>query len=57
MQCYTVCFIWKLLYMFRVVPPPIIRSVKTVSTASGIWHTVTATCRCAAGSSNGVTNI
>jgi hypothetical protein len=26
MQCYTVCFIWKLLYMFRVVPPPIIRN-------------------------------
>jgi len=24
---YTVYFIWKLLYMFRVVPPPIIRSV------------------------------
>ena len=26
MQHYTVYFIWKLLYMFRVVPPPIIRS-------------------------------
>ena len=26
MQSYTVYFIWKLLYMFRVVPPPIIRS-------------------------------
>jgi hypothetical protein len=26
MQGYTVYFIWKLLYMFRVVPPPIIRS-------------------------------
>jgi len=26
MQRYTLCFIWKLLYMFRVVPPPIIRS-------------------------------
>ena len=25
MQRYTVYFIWKLLYMFRVVPPPIIR--------------------------------
>jgi hypothetical protein len=24
MQHYTVYFIWKLLYMFRVVPPPII---------------------------------
>ena len=26
MHRYTVYFIWKLLYMFRVVPPPIIRS-------------------------------
>ena len=26
MQRYTVYFIWKLLYMFRVLPPPIIRS-------------------------------
>jgi len=26
MQRYTVYFIWKLLYMFRVVQPPIIRS-------------------------------
>jgi len=26
MQRYTVYFIWKLLYMFRVVSPPIIRS-------------------------------
>jgi len=26
MQRYTVYFIWKQLYMFRVVPPPIIRS-------------------------------
>jgi len=41
MQHYTVYFIWKLLYMFRVVPPPIIRSATTVSTASGICHTVT----------------
>ena len=29
----------------------------TVSTASGICHTVTATCRIATGSSNGVTNL
>jgi hypothetical protein len=28
MQCYTVYFVWKLLYMFWVVPPPIIRSAK-----------------------------
>ena len=26
MQLYTVYFIWKLLYMFRVVPPPIVSS-------------------------------
>ena len=26
MPRYTVYFIWKLLYMFRVVPPPLIRS-------------------------------
>jgi hypothetical protein len=26
MQRYTFYFIWKLLYMFRVVPPPVIRS-------------------------------
>jgi len=46
MQHYAVYFIWKLLYMFRVVLSPIIRSAKTtVSTASGICHTVTAICR------------
>ena len=113
MQRYTVYFTWKLLYIFRVVPPPIIRSadncicsiwylshrycylplswkswnvylqhlvfvtplllpaaiveeLEGVSAASGICHTVTATCRyrgrdgssstIAAGSSNGVTN-
>ena len=38
-------YIWKLLYVFRVVPPPIIRSAQTtVSTASTICHTITATC-------------
>jgi hypothetical protein len=26
MQIYTVYFIWKLLYMFQLVPPPVIRS-------------------------------
>jgi len=45
MKRYTVYFIWKLLYIFRVVPPPIIRGAKTVSKASGICHTVTAICR------------
>jgi len=43
MQHYAAYFIWKLLYMFRVVPPSIFRSA--VSTASGICHTVIATCR------------
>jgi len=46
MQRYTVYFIWKLLYMFRVVHHPSSGAQKTVSTASGICHTVIATCRC-----------
>jgi len=37
--------IWKLLHMFRVVPPPIIRSAYNCTTASGICHTITAICR------------
>ena len=44
MQRYTVYFIRKLLYMFRVVPSPIIRTANNC-TASGICQTVTATCR------------
>jgi hypothetical protein len=44
MQHYAVCLYVKLLYMFRVVPPPIIRSAYNC-TASSICHTVTATCR------------
>jgi hypothetical protein len=36
MQRYTVYFIWKLLYMFRVVPPPIIRSAKNC--IYSIWY-------------------
>jgi len=40
MQRYTVYFIWKLLYRFRLVPLPIIRSA-----ASGICHAVIAICR------------
>jgi hypothetical protein len=41
MQRYTVYFIWKLLYMFWVVPITHHQEHKTtVSTASGICHTV-----------------
>ena len=36
MQRYTVYFIWELLYMFRVVPPPIIRNTNNCSYS--IWY-------------------
>ena len=36
MQRYTVYFIWKLLYMFRVVPPSIIRSANNC--IYSIWY-------------------
>jgi hypothetical protein len=36
MQRYTVYFIWKLLYIFRVVPSPIIRSAN--NSISSIWY-------------------
>jgi len=36
MQRYTVYFIWKLLYMFRVVTPPIIRSANNC--IYSIWY-------------------
>jgi hypothetical protein len=45
MQRYIVYFIWKLLYMFRVYHHPSSGAQTTVYTASGICHTVTATCR------------
>ena len=45
MQRYTVYYVWKLLYMFRVVPPPITNSAYNCISASGICHAVTATCR------------
>jgi hypothetical protein len=56
MQRYTVYFIWKLLYMFRVVPPPIIRSENNC--ICSIWYLSHRYCYLplAAGSSNGVTN-
>jgi hypothetical protein len=36
MQRYTVHFIWKLLYLFRAVPPPIIRSANNC--ICSIWY-------------------
>jgi hypothetical protein len=45
MQRYTVYFIWKLLYMFQVVLRPTSGAQTTVSTTSGICHTVIAICR------------
>jgi len=36
MQRYTVHFIWKLLYMFRVILPPIIRSANNC--IYSIWY-------------------
>jgi len=36
MQRYTVYYIWKLLYVFRVVPPPIIRSA--YNCIYSIWY-------------------
>jgi len=36
MQRYTVYFIWKLLYMFRVVPPPTIRNA--CNCIYSIWY-------------------
>jgi hypothetical protein len=44
MRHYTVYFIWKMLYMFRVVHHPSSGAQTTASTASGICHTVTAIC-------------
>jgi len=35
MQRYTAYFIWKLLYMFRVLPSPIIRSANN---CNYIWY-------------------
>jgi hypothetical protein len=67
-QRYTVYFIWKLFYMFRVVPPPIIRSAN--NGIYNIWYSSHRYCylplswnlcsfkssTIAADSSNGVTN-
>jgi len=42
MQLYTVYFICKLLYMFRVVSPPIIRSTNNCIYSIWYWSTVVA---------------
>jgi len=42
MQNYTVYFIWKLLYMFRVVAPPIIRRVNNC--IYRIWYLLNRYC-------------
>jgi hypothetical protein len=47
-------YIWKLLYMFWVVPPPIIRSAYNF--IYSIWYLSDCYQPLAAGSSNGVTN-
>ena len=36
MQCYTVYFMWKLFYMFQVVPPPILKSANNC--IYNIWY-------------------
>ena len=45
MKLYTVYFIYKLLYMFRVVSLPIIRNTNNCIYSIWYWSTVTATCR------------
>jgi hypothetical protein len=56
MQRYTVYSIWKLLHMFQVLPPPIIRSANNF--IYSIWYLSHLSCYLplAVGSSNGVTN-
>jgi len=45
MQLYTVYFICKLLYMFRVVSPPIIRNTNNSIYSTWYLSTIVATCR------------
>jgi len=45
MQLYTLYFICKLLYMFRVVYPPIIRNTNNCIYSIWYWSAVVATCR------------
>jgi hypothetical protein len=56
MQRYTVYFIWKLLYMFRVVPPPIIRSANNYLQHLVFVRPLMLPVAIAAGSTNGLTN-
>jgi len=56
MQRYTVYFIWKLFYMFRVIPSPIIRSAKQLYLQHLVFVTpLLLPALIAASSSNGVT--
>jgi hypothetical protein len=52
MQLYTVYFIRKLLYMFRVVSPHIIRSTNNCIYSIWYWSTVVATCHYCGGVEN-----
>jgi len=45
MQLYAVYFVYKLLYMFRVVSPPIIRNTNNSIYSIWYWSTVFATGR------------
>jgi hypothetical protein len=71
MQLYTVYYIWKLLYMFQVLLPPIIRSANNciysiwylshrycyLLLSWRTWNCSSSSSTIAADSSNGVTNI
>jgi len=57
MQRYVVYFIWKLLYLFRVVLPPIIRSEKQLYLQHLVFVIqLLLSAAIAAVSSNGITN-
>jgi hypothetical protein len=54
MQCYTICLFLQNALLFQAVPPPIIRSSKTIHTASGIRQAITATFHCRGGVGTGL---